>query len=127
MPGFLWYTFFSQRQVKRSPGFIGGSLLVDAHRTFWTLTVWESEKAMKAFRGAGAHSRVMKRLPLWCDEAAYAHWTMPAPGVPSWPEAYERLANEGKLSRVDHPTNDHMARKFASPRLKPLIGQELRP
>jgi hypothetical protein len=53
MPGFLWHAFLGQRHAKRAPGFVGGALLVDAHRTFWTLTVWESEKAMKAFRGSG--------------------------------------------------------------------------
>ena len=80
LPAFLWYTFRSQRQVIRAPGFAGGRLLVDAHWTFWTLTVWESEKAMKAFRGSGAHSQVMPRLPKWCDEAAYAHWAISAGG-----------------------------------------------
>jgi heme-degrading monooxygenase HmoA len=78
MPAFLWNTFLSQRQAVRAPGFVGGRLLVNAHRTFWTLTVWESEKAMKAFRGSGAHSQVMPRLAQWCDEAAYAHWIIPA-------------------------------------------------
>ncbi len=75
LPSFLWYTFLTQLQVERAPGFVGGRLLVDSKNTFWTLTVWENEKAMKAFRGAGAHARVMFRLPKWCDEAAYAHWS----------------------------------------------------
>lgn len=128
MPGFFWYAFRSQQQAMRAPGFVGGALLIDSHRTFWTLTVWENEKAMKVFRGSGAHARVMPRLAKWCDEAAYAHWIVPvASGVPSWPEAYERLTSEGKLSRVEKPSNDHLSRKFPSPRLKPLIGQELRP
>lgn len=127
LPAFLWYTFRSQRQVRRAAGFMGGRLLVDAHWTFWTLTLWESEKAMKAFRGSGAHAQVMPRLAKWCDEAAYAHWTIPAGGVPSWPEAYERLRSEGKLSRVELPSSDHEARRFPQPRLKPLIGQELKP
>ena len=63
LPAFLWKTFLSQRQVERAPGFLGGELLVDSGLTFWTLTVWGSEQAMKRFRGAGAHARVMSRLP----------------------------------------------------------------
>jgi len=57
---------------------------VDAHWTFWTLTVWEDENAMRTFRGSGAHSQVMPRLAEWCDEASYAHWTSPDDAVPMW-------------------------------------------
>lgn len=44
LPAFLWMTFLAQRQTVRAPGFIGGRLLIDYQRTFWTLTVWENEK-----------------------------------------------------------------------------------
>ena len=127
MPAFLWYTLRSQRQVVRAPGFAGGRLLVDAHRTYWTLSVWESEQSMKKFRGAGAHSKVMPKLANWCDEAAYAHWMPASNGVPTWEEAYERLVLDGKLSRVVHPSEAHTNRQFAKPRLNPPIGQSLSP
>ena len=127
LPAFLLRTFFAQRQVIRTPGFVGGRLLVDAHRTFWTLTVWEDERAMKAFRGSGAHSQVMPRLAEWCDEASYAHWISADAAVPMWPEAHEHLVGEGRLSRVAHPSRDHEAGHFAKPRLSPLIGQDLKP
>lgn len=130
LPVFLWQTFLARRQVARAEGSIGGRLLIDAHFTFWTLTVWESEKAMKAFRGSGAHARVMPRLAGWCDEASYAHWSAgdaSSSSVPSWPEAYEHLVSEGRLSRVDHPSGDHEARRFPAPRLNPLIGLEMKP
>jgi len=127
LPSFLWMTFLSQRQVARAPGFLSGRLLVDTRYTFWTLTVWESERAMKAFRGSGTHAKVMPRLVEWCDEAAYAHWAPNSATVPSWPEAHERLVSEGRLSRVAHPSPGHEARQFSKPRLKPLIGSELKP
>jgi hypothetical protein len=82
---------------------------------------------MKAFRGSQAHAKVMPRLAEWCDEAAYAHWTQNGNTVPSWTEGWERLKREGKLSRVAHPSQEHEARKFAEPRLKPLIGNNLKP
>jgi Domain of unknown function (DUF3291) len=123
----LWRTLAAQRQVARAPGFVGGRLLVDVHRTYWTLTVWESEAAMRAFRGSGAHARVMPRLVDWCDEASYAHWTPTDGSVPTWTEAYRHLVGEGKLTRVAHPSRDHEARYFPEPRLQPLVGQELRP
>lgn len=114
---FVWKTFLAQCQVVRAPGFFGGRLLLDAHRTFWTLTVWESERAMKAFRGATPHAKVMPRLVEWCDEASYAHWIPTGASVPSWPEAYEHLVADGRLSRVSYPSPAHAARQFAKPRL----------
>jgi heme-degrading monooxygenase HmoA len=55
-------TFRSQRQVVRAPGFLGSKLLIDRKHTYWTLTMWEDERAMKAFRGSGAHAAVMPKL-----------------------------------------------------------------
>jgi Domain of unknown function (DUF3291) len=127
MPAFLSYTLASQYQVVRAAGFCGGRLLIDRRRTFWTLTAWQDEKTMKAFRGSGAHARVMPRLVNWCDEAAYAHWIAPDGKLPEWTEAYEHLLKEGRLSRVTHATADHTAQRFAAPRLQPLTGQELHP
>jgi hypothetical protein len=127
MPAFLWRTFQSQRQVERAAGFFGGRLLVDAGMTFWTLTVWESEQAMKKFRGTGAHARVMSRLPQWCNEAAYAHWVAPTDSIPTWDEAHQRLVAEGRMSRVEHPSENHSNRLFARPRLQPLIGRDIKP
>jgi hypothetical protein len=127
LPVFLLRTFQSQRQIECSPGYLGGRLLVDAHSTYWTLTLWQDEKAMKVFRGSGAHARAMKKLPEWCDEGAYAHWIPAGDAIPTWAQAYERLVAEGKLSRVEHPSAAHVAREFPSPRLKPLIGRDLKP
>ena len=127
LPSFYWMTARTQRQTARAAGFVGGRLLVDAKWTFWTLTVWESESAMKAFRGSGAHANVMPRLFSWCDEAAYAHWIPADDSIPSWPEAYDHLLDEGRLSRVAHPSASHEARQFATPRLKPLIGADIKP
>jgi hypothetical protein len=127
LPPFMWETFLSQRQALRASGFLGGGLLLDSRRTFWTLTVWESERTMKAFRGAAPHARVMPRLVDWCDEASYAHWTPTGASVPSWPEAYEHLVADGRLSRVAHPSLAHDTKQFAQPRLRPLIALDLKP
>jgi hypothetical protein len=127
LPAFLWYTSFSRRQVTRAAGFFAGRLLVDPHWTFWTLTVWESERAMKAYRGSGAHGKVMPRLAEWCDEGAYAHWELTDVSIPSWPEAYDYMVAKGRLSPVAHPSADHSARRFPRPRLSPLTGGDLKP
>jgi Domain of unknown function (DUF3291) len=126
LPAFLWMTFRARRQTIRAPGFLGGALLIDNVKTYWTLTTWEDEKTMKTFRGSGAHARVMPKLAEWCDEAAYAHWSMTDEAIPNWPEAYERLLSEGRLSRVSRPSPGHAAREFPKPRLQPMIGQTLK-
>ena len=38
---------------------------------FWTLTMWQSPKAMSAFLLASPHKEAMQKLPYWCDEAAF--------------------------------------------------------
>jgi heme-degrading monooxygenase HmoA len=126
LPEFLLRTLLTQRQATRAAGFVGGRLLVDSGHTYWTLTVWESEQAMKKFRGSGQHGTVMRKLPQWCNEAAYAHWTTESTDVPTWPEAYDHLVADGKLSRVDQPTPEHEKREFRLPRLKPEIGSLLK-
>ena len=127
MPAFLWMTLRTRRQIMRTPGFLGGRLLIDNLRTYWTLTSWENEKAMKTFRGSAAHAEAMPKLAEWCDEAAYAHWIATGDSIPEWMEAYERLVNEGRLSRVDRPSQDHLSKHFPMPRLKPLIENNLKP
>jgi hypothetical protein len=103
LPWLVWQTRQSQTQVEKVAGFVGGRLLADKHRTFWTLTVWETDKAMKVFRGSGAHAKVMPRLATWCNEAAYAHWETGGETVPTWPEAYRYLLTTGKLFPSEPP------------------------
>src|SRR2546425_3432377 len=62
LPQFLWDTFKSMRQVERSSGFLGGRLLVNAKRVFWTMTAWKDEAAMNAYRTGGAHRNAMPKL-----------------------------------------------------------------
>ena len=127
MPEFLLRTLLTQRETIRAAGFIGGHLLVNPGRIFWTLTVWETEQAMKAFRGSGAHARVMPKLRLWCDEASYAHWSIASGGVPAWSEAYEHLVAEGRLSPVTYPSEEHTARRFHAPNTQSRLRQQLKP
>ncbi len=113
LPAFLWMTFLAQRQTVRAASFLGGRLLVDNLHTYWTLTAWENEKAMKPFRGSGPHARVMPKLVEWCDEASYAHWTSTDDRLPEWLEAYEVLLREGRLSRVARPLSGSFSPAFS--------------
>ena len=74
LPGFVIQSLRAARQAKLATGSLSVSILRDADWAFWTRTVWRNEAAMRSFMRAGVHSRVMARLPEWCDEAALVHW-----------------------------------------------------
>jgi hypothetical protein len=126
LPQFLWGNELSARQLARSPGFLGGGLLVDRGRAFWTVTAWEDEAAMRAYRNSGAHREVMPKLLKWCDEATVIHWGQEGAELPDWPELHRRMTTEGKVSKVSHPSPRHAARQFPEPRAGRL-SRSIRP
>ena len=104
---FFVFTFRSYRQAKNAEGNLGGSLLHDHHNAFWTRTVWTSEEVMRSFMVSGPHGRAMRRLLEWCDEAALVHWSQEGDELPDWNEADRRLLQEGRRSKVNHPSRAH--------------------
>ena len=62
---------------------------------------------MRSFMRSGVHLRVMARLPDWCDEAALVHGVQDADEPRSWIEAHRRLQQEGRRSRINHPSEAH--------------------
>jgi quinol monooxygenase YgiN len=111
VPLFLMQSLRAAHQAKRAPGSLSVAVLRDSNRAFWTRTVWRDEAAMRAFMTSGVHRRIMSRLPKWCDEASLAHWVQEDAEPPSWLEAYRRVQQEGRRSRVDHPSEAQ--RRFA--------------
>jgi hypothetical protein len=116
MPAFVVYALRSARQAEKSAGFLGGALMRDNWQAFWTITVWADAKAMETYRSSGMHRKAMPRLMNWCDEASLAHWVQDAEDVPSWPEAYRRLVNEGRPSKVRHPSAAQTASRVPEPK-----------
>jgi hypothetical protein len=121
LPGFSWHTWRSVRQLKRSAGFRTGALGRDADGGLWTITVWDDEGAMRAYRNTGSHMKAMPKLIGWCDEAAIAHWERDGAGLPDPAEALERMRDTGRLSKVRHPSPAHAARETAPTREAPRI------
>jgi hypothetical protein len=115
LPQFLWDTFKSLRQVERSSGFVGGSLLVNANNVFWTMTVWKDQAAMNAYRTGGAHRKAMPKLLNWCNEAAVVHWTDELSDIPVWQEAQQHMEKEGRLSKVNHPSPVQVSNHIPGP------------
>ena len=115
LPLFLWNTLRVNRQTMRAPGFRCGMLLVDARRTFWTVTLWDNEAALRAYRNSGPHKAVMPRLANWCDEASVARWTQNSDDLPDVAEAHRRMVNEGRASPLRHPSDNHAVLQLPVP------------
>lgn len=117
LPGFYLLSFRSALQAKAATGNLTVLLLNEGSNIFWTCTVWEDETAMRAFMSAGSHRRAIPKLLEWCDEASVVHWVQESPQAPSWMEAHQRMQTEGRQSKVNHPSENHLAYIIPAPRV----------
>jgi hypothetical protein len=115
LPAFLVQTLRIARQAAKAEGSLRVRLLRDRRNTFWTGTTWSSADSMKAFMLAKPHGPTMRKLLEWCDEAALVHWTQASSELPSWDEAYKRIQQEGRPSKVNHPSPAHVAHAIQPP------------
>lgn len=118
LPAFFIQAVRSARQARRAEGNLAVSIVREARNTFWTRTVWSSEQAMKAYMVSGVHGRVMRRLLEWCDEAAVVHWSQEPEQPPTWEEAYRKLQEMGRASKVNHPTEAHRLHQIPAPKIR---------
>jgi hypothetical protein len=109
-PAFLWFALRSRMQARRAPGNRGVAVR-RLEGAFWTLTLWDSAAAVRDFMTGGAHRQVMPRLMHWCDEASLVRWEENTDRLPDWESAERRLATEGRLSKVRHPSPAQQAGK----------------
>jgi heme-degrading monooxygenase HmoA len=116
LPAFFVGAVRTVRQAKRAKGGLAIAVLRDAHLAFWTRTVWTDEADMRAFMLSGAHRHIMPRLAEWCDEAAVVQWLQSDAEPPSWLDAWRRLRQDGRLSRVRHPSEAQRRFEVAEPR-----------
>jgi len=123
-PAFLVQTLRIARQAARADGSLAVKLLRDHRNAFWTGTSWSSEDSMAAFMHAKPHGPTMRSLLRWCDEAALVHWTQADAELPSWAEAHKRIQQEGRNSKVNHPSAAHTAHMIPAPTLR--LRRELR-
>jgi hypothetical protein len=106
---FAWKAWPSFRQAKRAAGSLGVQVRTADGLAFWTITAWQDEAAMHAYRIAQQHRDAMPKLLEWCDEAAVAHWHQASAELPGWETAERRLAESGRVSKVNHPSVDQQA------------------
>jgi hypothetical protein len=83
-------------------------------------TVWTDEGAMREFMNSGFHRSAMSRLPEMCDEASVGRWLQDDATAPSWQEVHRRMQEEGRPSKVNHPSAEHVAFRIRLPRVRPF-------
>ncbi len=88
---------------------------MEAKLTFWTMSIWNDELAMRAYRNTEAHKLAMPKLQFWCDEASVVHWELEDEIFPGWPQAHERMVKLGRLSKVKRPSLTHSLHQIATP------------
>lgn len=117
LPLFAVHTLRSLQQVKRAPGFNGGSILADRRWTFWTMTSWNSQDSMRGYMTGGSHRAAMPHLLDWCDEASVVHWDQTENALPSWNEADQHMRESGRASKVRFPSACHATLSYRPPRV----------
>jgi hypothetical protein len=95
VPSFLAAALRIRRQMLASPGAMGLSLIArPLHRTFWTLSAWQDQRALRAATGAQPHRQLMLRFRTRMAGSSFVTWTAPATALPiPWDEALRRLEN----------------------------------
>jgi heme-degrading monooxygenase HmoA len=115
IPRLNWDAWKIKRSLEKTPGFLGGKVLSDRKRAYWTMTIWKDLDSMSVFRNSGVHAAAAQMLDKWCDEASVVHWETEDQQLPSWKEAHRRMTEGGKLSPLRFPSANHKARRFREP------------
>ncbi len=89
-------------QMRRSDGYRAGSLRRYRDGSFWTMTVWRDEAALRSYVTSGAHLKAMPRLAAWGREASTARWNQSGEGLPGWTEAERRMRDTGRVLPLPH-------------------------
>ena len=106
---FLLASNASVRQASRADGFLRGAVGKEPGLGFWTATVWSDIDAMRAFRDSDAHKVAMPKFYRWCDEGVVVHWFQGDEALPEPETARTRMLRDGKLSKVQRPSDAHQA------------------
>ena len=116
LPSFLRDTESVVRQLRGVDGFLRGSLLVEPRLAFWTLTMWDGPRAMRAFRDAGAHAAVMPLLGDHAQEASYVGWWQDEETLPSWTEVHRHFRSDATFTPLPRGKLRHRQGLVPAPR-----------
>ena len=76
-----------KRQLAGQPGFLGGAVLAEPRRVFWTVSVWQDPASLAAFREL--HAEVASHGEALADSMVNSGWRADSDTVPTWREVGE--------------------------------------
>jgi quinol monooxygenase YgiN len=93
LPRFLRMAFAVARQLEHSEGLIGYSLLAQpTKKTFWTLSAWTNQQALRAFVRTMPHMKIMKALQPYMEPTRFTTWQALGSMLPvPWTDAMDHL------------------------------------
>lgn len=92
VPVFVVASLEMRRLFRRTPGADALSLRASLiGRTFWTLSVWESREALRAYAADAAHVAVMRRFHLAMKMSQFVDWSIAGADMPTWQQARRRI------------------------------------
>ena len=96
---FLRASMRLRKEAAAAPGNVGLGLAANPFtKTFWTLSTWESQDALRAFVAGEPHRAVVARFKDASASADFTFWDIAAPATPpTWQQATIRLA--GRAAR----------------------------
>jgi heme-degrading monooxygenase HmoA len=94
VPGFLRDAGRVRRQLAAAPGLVGYSLLAElVAKTFWTVSVWDDEAALRAFAVADPHRAITRRVPARMAASGFHTFEVRGAELPlRWPASKDRLS-----------------------------------
>ena len=95
-----------EQQMHRSEGAVRYGVRTDIPRKhFWTLSVWTSREAMRAFVGKEPHTTAIMKFRSWSGEgAAFVEYSN-GMGRIEWKEAFKQLQTPTRYFEQNEPSH----------------------
>ena len=102
IPQIFRHTLRIRKQLDTTPGVIGYSLGVEIFRKrFWTLSVWEDERALYKFVKTKPHAETMAKIHPHMRSSKFITWMSKGSALPpAWEDAKRRFAEENQTKKT---------------------------
>jgi hypothetical protein len=96
IPAFFRYALQIQGQLRKTSGVIGYTMRARIlSRNFWTLSVWENERALIDFVAKVPHREAMKKISPYMGATTFTRWNVQGSAVPpTWDVVMKRESKE---------------------------------
>ncbi|ARV60132.1 hypothetical protein BZZ01_17210 [Nostocales cyanobacterium HT-58-2] len=101
IPLVMFYLLRTALQVERASGKLNIRYRY-MDRKYWTLSLWQDEASMKAYRNQGVHRQVMPKLSKWSSEAGFVNWYQESAKLPDWQIVEKRMQETGRRQQFGH-------------------------